>query len=90
MICPVSSAYTIGVVCLHNPDALAVDFAQVIVSVILFTVLFADQIMICFTSAAHVLLVLSRLLNSSALATNLNRSLFRLFASWLFFSCLAC
>ena len=67
--------------CLHNPDALAVDFAQVIVSVILCTVLFADQIMISFTSAAHVLLVLSRLLNPSALATNLNRSLFRLFAS---------
>ena len=40
----------------------------VIISVILFTVLFANQIMIFSTSAAP--LVLSRFLNSSALAAN--------------------
>ena len=56
--------------CLHDPDALAVDFEQVIISVILFTVLFANQIMICSTSAAHVPLVLSCLLNPSALAAD--------------------
>ena len=75
---------------LHALDALAVDFEQVIISVILFTVLFANQIMICSTSAAHVSLVLLCLLNPSALATILNRSLFQLFVSWLFVSCLAC
>ena len=65
---------------LHDPDALAVDSEQVITSVILFTVLFANQIMICSTSVAHVPLVLSCLLNPSALAAaTLNRSLFRLF-----------
>ena len=53
---------------LHDPDALTVDFEQVIISVILFTVLFANQIMICSRSAAHVSLVLSCLLNPSALA----------------------
>ena len=46
MICPVSSTYTIGVVCLHDPNALAVDCEQVIISVILLTVLFANQIII--------------------------------------------
>ena len=51
---------------LHDPDALAVDFKQVIVSVILFTVLFANQIIICSTSA-HVPLVLTCLLNPRAL-----------------------
>ena len=50
-----------------DPNALDVDFEQVIVSVILFTVLFANQIMIC-APAAHVSLVLSCLLNSSATA----------------------
>ena len=55
---------------LHYADALAVDFEQVIISVIFFTVLFADQIMIFSTSAAHVALVLSCLLNPSALAAN--------------------
>ena len=55
---------------LHNPDALTVDFEQVIISVILFTVLFANQIMICARSAVHVSLVLSCLLNSSALAAD--------------------
>ena len=53
---------------LHDPDALAVDFEQVIISVILFTVLFANQILIFSTSAAHVPLVLSCLLNPSSLA----------------------
>ena len=53
---------------LHDPNALSVDFEQVIISVILFTVLFANQIMICSTSAGHVSLVLSCLLNPSALA----------------------
>ena len=55
---------------LYDPDALTVDFEQVIISVILFTVLFANQIMICSRSAAHVLLVLSCLLNPSALASD--------------------
>ena len=41
-------------------------FEQVINSVILFTVLFANQIRICSSSAAHVSLVLSCFLNSSA------------------------
>ena len=54
----------------YCPDALAVDFEQVIVSVILFIVLFADQIMICSTSAAHMPLMLFCLLNPSALAAN--------------------
>ena len=55
---------------LHDPNELSVDFEQVIISVILFTVLFANQIMICSTSAAHVPLVLSCLLNPSALAAD--------------------
>ena len=55
---------------LHDPDALAVNFEQVIISVILFTVLFAKQIMICFTSVGHVSLVLSCLLNPSALVAD--------------------
>ena len=54
----------------HYPNALAVEFEQVIISVILFTVLFASRIMICSTSIAHVRLVLSYLLNLSALAAN--------------------
>ena len=68
MICPVSSACTIGVVSFAWPDALAVDFEQIIISVILFNVLLAKQIMICSTSAAHVPLVLSCLRNPIALA----------------------
>ena len=52
---------------LHDPDALALDFEQVTISVILFTVLFANQIMICSMSTAHVVLVLSCLLNPSAM-----------------------
>ena len=55
---------------LHDFDTLAVNFEQVIISVVLFTVLFANQIMICSTSAAHVPLVLSCLLNPSALAAD--------------------
>ena len=54
----------------HDPDALTASFEQVIIAVVLFTVLFASQIMICSTSAAHVPLVLSRLLNPSTLAAN--------------------
>ena len=53
---------------LHDPDALTVDFEQVIISVNLFTKLFVNEIMICSRSAAHVLLVLSCVLNPSALA----------------------
>ena len=53
---------------LHDPDAYPVDFEQVNISVILFTVLFANQIMIYSTSAADVPLVLSCLLNPRALA----------------------
>ena len=56
---------------LHDPDALTVvEFEQVIISVIFSTLLFANQIMICSTSAAHVPLVLSCLLNLSALASD--------------------
>ena len=55
---------------LHDLDALTVDFEQVILSVILFTVLFANQIMICSRSAVHVLFVLFCLLNPSALAAD--------------------
>ena len=58
---------------LHDHDALAVDFEQVIISVILFTVLFANQIMIFSTSAANVPLVLSCLLSPSALAADLEQ-----------------
>ena len=36
---------------LHDPDPLAVDFEQVITSVISFTGLLANRIMICFMSA---------------------------------------
>ena len=54
---------------LQDTYALTVDFEQVI-SVILFNVLFTNQIMICSRSAAHVSLVLSRLLNPSALAVD--------------------
>ena len=50
---------------LHDPDALAVEFEQVIILILLFTVLFANQIMICSTSTAHVLLVFPCLLNPS-------------------------
>ena len=32
--------------CLHDPDALTVDFEQVIISVILFTVIFANKIFV--------------------------------------------
>ena len=52
----------------HDPDALTASFEQVIIAVVLFTVLFASQIMICSTSAAHVSLVLFCLLNPGALA----------------------
>ena len=68
MICPVLSVYTIGVVLLAWLNALTVGFEQVIIPVILLTVLFANQIMICFRSAALVLLVLSCLLNPKVLA----------------------
>ena len=73
---------------LHDPEAFAVAFEQVIISVILFTVLFANQIMICSMSAANVPLVLSCLLNPSALAATLNRLLFWLFVSWYLFPAL--
>ena len=55
---------------LDDPNTLTFDFEQVIISVILFTVLFANQIMICSRSAAHVLLMLSCLLNPSVLAAD--------------------
>ena len=50
---------------LHDPDALAVEFEQVIILIFLFTMLFANQTMICSTSTAHGLLVFSCLLNPS-------------------------
>ena len=68
MICPVSSACTIGVVSFAWPNALPVDFEQIIISVILFNVLLAKQIMIFSRSAAHFPLVLSCLRNPIALA----------------------
>ena len=55
---------------LHDPNVLSFDFEQIIISAILFTVLFAKQIIICSTSAVHVSLVLSCLLNPSALAAD--------------------
>ena len=55
---------------LHDPDALTVDIEQAIIPVILFTVLFANQIMICSRSAAHMSLVLSFLLNPRAMAVD--------------------
>ena len=58
---------------LHDPDALGVDFEQVIISVILFTVLFINQIMIFSRSTAYVPLVLYCLLNSSALAADVEQ-----------------
>ena len=61
-------------------DALTVDLEQVIISVILFTVLFANQVMICLRSAMHVSLVLPCLLNPSTLVADLNKS----FSSYLF------
>ena len=61
---------------LHEPDALAVDFKQVIISVIWFTVLFANQITLYSTSVAHVLLVLTWLFNTSALAADSEQVIF--------------
>ena len=55
---------------LHDLDALAVNSELVIISVILFIVLLANQIMICSTLAAHVPLALSCLLNSSTLVAD--------------------
>ena len=66
---------------LHDPDALAVDFEQVIISVILFTVLFANQIMICSTSAAHVPLVLFVCLIPAALVALLANQILICFIS---------
>ena len=70
MICPVHQHTSLVSFRLHDPDALTVDFEQVIISVILFTVLFANQIMIFSTSAAHVPLVLSCLLDPSTLTAD--------------------
>ena len=69
---------------LDEPNVLAVEFEHNIISVILFTALFDNLIIICFMSAGHVPLVLSCLCNPSTLAL-FNRSLF-----WLFVSCLNC
>ena len=54
----------------YYPNALAVDFEQVFISVILFTELVAHRIMIFSMSAAHVPLVLSSLLRSSTLTAD--------------------
>ena len=40
---------------LHDLDEFAVDFEQVIISVISFSALFAKGIEICSTSAAHII-----------------------------------
>ena len=63
---------------LLNLSLLAVDFEQVIISVFFFffTVLFANQIMICSTLAAHVPSVLSCLLNLSSLAADFEQVIF--------------
>ena len=53
---------------LLGSSALAVGFGQFIVSVTSFTELFANQIIICFTSAAHMPWMLSCLRNPSARA----------------------
>ena len=53
---------------LLGSSALAVGFEQFVVSVTSFTELFANQIMICFTSVAHVPWMLSCLHNPSARA----------------------
>ena len=55
---------------LHDPDALAVNFKPFIISITLSTVLFANQKMICYTSVEHARLVLSWLLNTTALAAD--------------------
>ena len=68
MICPVSSAHISSVSsCLQDSDV-AFNFEQTIVSVILFTTLFANRKMLCCTSAVEVSLVLSylRISNVSA------------------------
>ena len=69
MICPVSSAHISSVSSrLHDSYVLGVNFEQVIVSVILFTTLFANWKMLCYTLAVEVSLVLScfRISNISA------------------------
>ena len=76
MICPVYQHTPLVLFRLHDLDALAVDFEQVIISVILFTVMFTNQIMIFFTSAVHVPLVLSCLLNPSALTADFEQVIF--------------
>ena len=75
---------------LHDLEALGTEFEQVIISVISFTVLFANQIMICFTPAANVLLVLSCLLNPSALAADFEQLTVPVICFLVYFSCLAC
>ena len=55
--------------CLHDSDALIIDFEQVIISVISFTPLFANRIIIYSTSGPHVPLMLPCLPNPRALAT---------------------
>ena len=55
---------------LHDPNTLADDFEQVIISVILFFALFASGIKISFMLAAHTPLVLSCFRNPSALAAD--------------------
>ena len=55
---------------LHDLNPLAVYFEQVIIFIILFIVSFANQILICSTSVAHMPLVLSCLLNPSAFAVD--------------------
>ena len=74
----------------HDPEALAVEFEQVISSIILFTVLFANQIMICSTSAANVPLVLSCLLYPSVLAADFEHVVVPFICFLVFVSCLAC
>ena len=75
VICPVSSANSIGVIA----------FEQFIISVILFSTLFANGMEICSTSAAHMPLVLSCYVIPVHWLLTLSRSLF-----WLFVSCLVC
>ena len=45
---------------LYDPDAFAVDFENIIISVVLFSTLFANGMEICSTSAAHMAVALSR------------------------------
>ena len=84
VISPVPSEYNIGVISLAWSRCICVDFEQVIISLILFSIFFANGMEICSTSAAHMPLVLSCYVIPVHWLLTLNRSLFWLFVSALF------